>query len=175
MFLFHFISYSFHKNDCVCNFEMMKQEMKNQKNRVKNHRIYGLDLEPMDGCKPQDAVEDKPCGVAGADGLLSSEDNKCLSEQYEEETLVIHEEEDIMSFESDKENGEEYLSDENELKKSVSPSGGHFESNREQPGTEGRPEISRHSYSRYDTVSYRKIRKGNTKQRIDEFESMMNL
>ncbi|KAG7464096.1 hypothetical protein MATL_G00183600 [Megalops atlanticus] len=30
------------------------------------------------------------------------------------------------------------------------------------------------SGTKYNTVSYRKIRKGNTKQRIDEFESMMN-
>ncbi|XP_036401936.1 ermin-like [Megalops cyprinoides] len=30
------------------------------------------------------------------------------------------------------------------------------------------------SCTKYNTVSYRKIRKGNTKQRIDEFESMMN-
>ncbi|KAL1785791.1 Ermin [Sigmodon hispidus] len=36
-------------------------------------------------------------------------------------------------------------------------------------------DISRHAYSRYNTISYRKIRKGNTKQRIDEFESMMHL
>lgn len=28
--------------------------------------------------------------------------------------------------------------------------------------------------SKYSTVSYRKIRKGNTKQRVDEFESMVN-
>lgn len=33
---------------------------------------------------------------------------------------------------------------------------------------------SHRSYSKYNTVSYRKIRKGNTKQRIDEFESMMH-
>ncbi|XP_006872102.1 PREDICTED: ermin [Chrysochloris asiatica] len=36
-------------------------------------------------------------------------------------------------------------------------------------------DISRNAYARYNTISYRKIRKGNTKQRIDEFESMMHL
>ncbi|NXC39244.1 ERMIN protein, partial [Penelope pileata] len=43
------------------------------------------------------------------------------------------------------------------------------------PGSGKKNDISRHSYSRYNTISYRKIRKGNTKQRIDEFESMMHL
>ncbi|XP_061468924.1 ermin [Rhineura floridana] len=44
----------------------------------------------------------------------------------------------------------------------------------EQPGSMKQNDVSRHSYSRYNTISYRKIRKGNTKQRIDEFESMMH-
>ncbi|XP_070593250.1 ermin [Erythrolamprus reginae] len=44
----------------------------------------------------------------------------------------------------------------------------------DQPGPLKKNDISRHSYSRYNTISYRKIRKGNTKQRIDEFESMMH-
>ncbi|XP_006091318.1 ermin isoform X1 [Myotis lucifugus] len=45
----------------------------------------------------------------------------------------------------------------------------------EQPPFGKKSDISRNAYSRYNTISYRKIRKGNTKQRIDEFESMMNL
>ncbi|XP_001491242.2 ermin [Equus przewalskii] len=45
----------------------------------------------------------------------------------------------------------------------------------EQPPFGKKNDISRSAYSRYNTISYRKIRKGNTKQRIDEFESMMHL
>ncbi|XP_008997117.1 ermin [Callithrix jacchus] len=45
----------------------------------------------------------------------------------------------------------------------------------EQPPLGKKSDISRNAYSRYNTISYRKIRKGNTKQRIDEFESMMHL
>ncbi|XP_006880850.1 PREDICTED: ermin [Elephantulus edwardii] len=45
----------------------------------------------------------------------------------------------------------------------------------EHPALGKKNDISRNAYSRYNTISYRKIRKGNTKQRIDEFESMMHL
>ncbi|KAM5280107.1 ermin [Ctenodactylus gundi] len=45
----------------------------------------------------------------------------------------------------------------------------------EQPMLGKKGDFSRSVYSRYNTISYRKIRKGNTKQRIDEFESMMHL
>ncbi|XP_055494063.1 ermin-like [Leucoraja erinacea] len=45
----------------------------------------------------------------------------------------------------------------------------------EQSGSSRRPDIAKHSYSRYNTVSYRKIKKGITKQRIDEFESMLQI
>ncbi|XP_068936538.1 ermin [Petaurus breviceps papuanus] len=43
------------------------------------------------------------------------------------------------------------------------------------PASGKKNDISRHTYSRYNTISYRKIKKGNTKQRIDEFESMLHL
>ncbi|EHB11603.1 Ermin [Heterocephalus glaber] len=45
----------------------------------------------------------------------------------------------------------------------------------EPPALGKKGDITRNAFSRYNTISYRKIRKGNTKQRIDEFESMMHL
>ncbi|KAM9305672.1 ermin [Gastrophryne carolinensis] len=83
-----------------------------------------------------------------------------------EETLTETEEENT-SIETDNDNGQGSC---DEHENGSKP----FQADPEQPVSGNWPDISRHSYSRYDTVSYRKIRKGNTKQRIDEFESMMN-
>ncbi|XP_053327289.1 ermin [Spea bombifrons] len=110
---------------------------------------------------------------------LPFEDSEPLTQQSEDEALMIREEDEITSFESDKENGEECLSDDQENGPKQSLLAGLGDSNSDLTGEKqvvgNRPDICKHSYSRYDTVSYRKIRKGNTKQRIDEFESMMNL
>ncbi|XP_053545924.1 ermin [Bombina bombina] len=117
---------------------------------------------------------------------IAEADNKCLMKHTEsitrqdgEEILITDASAENINNKYDIENGEEPFFDEQENEPrdslSPSPSDSNLESAEEQPFFGNRPDISRHSYSRYDTVSYRKIRKGNTKQRIDEFESMMNI
>nr|XP_009664852.1 PREDICTED: ermin [Struthio camelus australis] len=90
------------------------------------------------------------------------------------------EEDEVQLIEIKKENSEESHLKKQENGKEVSPPtsptcNSQPEKPGEQPGLGKKNDISRHSYSRYNTISYRKIRKGNTKQRIDEFESMMHL
>uniref|UniRef100_A0A673ZNW4 Ermin n=1 Tax=Salmo trutta TaxID=8032 RepID=A0A673ZNW4_SALTR len=65
----------------------------------------------------------------------------------------------------DQEPEEECEEEEEGLNRGGPQSGGR-QSPDEKPGSK--------NASKYSTVSYRKIRKGNTKQRIDEFESMVN-
>ncbi|KAM4698559.1 ermin [Rhinophrynus dorsalis] len=148
-----------------------------------NEKKLGSDVANNNPCE----FHEKECeehkvqeeSITNTDDLLPNKHSENMTEQVEEEAPMTETEIEMASVGSDKENGNELLSDEQEngskYSFSVSPCDSHPESTEGPPFPVNRPDISRHSYSRYDTVSYRKIRKGNTKQRIDEFESMMNL
>ncbi|CAI9604556.1 unnamed protein product [Staurois parvus] len=140
--------------------------------------VEGVNVPPHDSpgqeetTKPEEQEENK----AEAQDIFMYKQAKTLSETREEEMLTETEEENT-SIETDNDNGQGSCDEQENRPRpifSVSPSGSLLESNSDQQEPGNRPDISRNNYSRYDTVSYRKIRKGNTKQRIDEFESMMN-
>ncbi|XP_066433520.1 ermin [Eleutherodactylus coqui] len=100
--------------------------------------------------------------------ILLHQESRHSSETSTEEVLTETEEENT-SIETDTEYGDGlYDEQDNGPQQSLDVS-----DSQEIAGS--RPDIPINSGSGYDTVSYRKIRKGNTKQRIDEFESMMNL
>ncbi|XP_056390400.1 ermin [Hyla sarda] len=125
-------------------------------------------LSSLEDVNKQD--EDQDGGIPETPDILLYQHSHQPSEAGTEDT-----EEENTSIETDTEYGDGLYDEQDngpQQALAVSPSGRHLEPN-EIAGN--RPDISRNSYSRYDTVSYRKIRKGNTKQRIDEFESMMNL
>ncbi|NXM97101.1 ERMIN protein, partial [Sylvia borin] len=101
-------------------------------------------------------------------------------EEAEEEEEEDTEEDEVQVIELKKENSEECRLQPRDSGQQpaapASPAGNSpLEKAGQQPGLGKKNDISRHSYSRYNTISYRRIRKGNTKQRIDEFESMMHL
>ncbi|NWI22423.1 ERMIN protein, partial [Sula dactylatra] len=109
----------------------------------------------------------------GGRGDAAEEDEE--AEEEEEDT-----EEDEVQVIEIKENSEaSHLKQEDSGKEASPPTSPGCNSQVEKPGEQPslgkKNDISRHSYSRYNTISYRRIRKGNTKQRIDEFESMMHL
>ncbi|NXJ43613.1 ERMIN protein, partial [Ciconia maguari] len=103
-----------------------------------------------------------------------------LEEEVEEEEEEEDTEEDEVQVIEIKENSEASRLKQEDSGKEASPPtspgcNSQVEKLGEQPSLGKKNDISRHSYSRYNTISYRRIRKGNTKQRIDEFESMMHL
>ncbi|NWT07910.1 ERMIN protein, partial [Vireo altiloquus] len=103
--------------------------------------------------------------------------NAAGEEEAEEEDT---EEDEVQVIEIKKENSEVSRQQQRDSGKKPPPPAGPackppLEKPGEQPSLGKKNDISRHSYSRYNTISYRRIRKGNTKQRIDEFESMMHL
>ncbi|NXW10003.1 ERMIN protein, partial [Fregetta grallaria] len=112
--------------------------------------------------------------AASADGRGNA------AEEEEEEEEEDTEEDEVQVIEIKKENSEASRLKQQDSSKEASPPtspgcNSQVEKPEEQPSLGKKNDISRHSYSRYNTISYRRIRKGNTKQRIDEFESMMHL
>ncbi|XP_063788364.1 ermin [Pseudophryne corroboree] len=124
--------------------------------------------------KDQQDKEQEGVETETPEDILLYNQRKHLADTSAEDMLIETEEENT-SIETDNENEDGSYDEQEYRSHSVSPGGSHIESKEDQSVSGNRPDISRHSYSRYDTVSYRKIRRGNTKQRIDEFESMMNL
>ncbi|XP_074858064.1 ermin [Carettochelys insculpta] len=126
-----------------------------------------------------EAKEFQTTGVQEEVRMLEPKEQIKADTQLEERENV-EEEEVVQVVQSKKENGGEspLKKQENDKEECLPTSPGsnlQAEKPEEQPGLGKKNDISRHSYSRYNTISYRKIRKGNTKQRIDEFESMMHL
>ncbi|NXB44325.1 ERMIN protein, partial [Leucopsar rothschildi] len=119
-----------------------------------------------------------PGGTAGTETPPGSAEPRGNAEEAEEEEEEQDTEEDEVQVIEIKENSEG--PGRQQPDKQASPPGSPERNSPlgkggEQPGLGKKNDISRHSYSRYNTISYRRIRKGNTKQRIDEFESMMHL
>ncbi|NWZ42214.1 ERMIN protein, partial [Brachypodius atriceps] len=113
-------------------------------------------------------------GSAHPRGNAAEEAEEEEAEEEEEDT----EEDEVQVIEIKKENSEAPRPQQRDKQPSPPASPGcnsPLEKAGQQPSLGKKNDISRHSYSRYNTISYRRIRKGNTKQRIDEFESMMHL
>ncbi|NXX11746.1 ERMIN protein, partial [Podargus strigoides] len=111
----------------------------------------------------------------GTGNSAEEEEEEAEEEEEEEDT-----EEDEVQVIEIKKNGEASCLEQHDSGKEGSPPtspgcNSPAEKAGELPSPGKKNDISRHSYSRYNTISYRRIRKGNTKQRIDEFESMMHL
>ncbi|NXI75212.1 ERMIN protein, partial [Rhipidura dahli] len=125
---------------------------------------------------PGTEAAETPAGSADPRGNTAGEEEEEEEEAEEEDT----EEDEVQVIEIKKENSEASRLQQTDSGKQPPPPASPgcnspLEKRGEQLGLGKKNDISRHSYSRYNTISYRRIRKGNTKQRIDEFESMMHL
>lgn len=115
-----------------------------------------------------------PAGSAEPRGNAAREEEEEEAAEEDEDT----EEDEVQVIEMKKESSEASRPQQRDKQPSSPGSPGcnsPLEKAGEPPSLGKKNDISRHSYSRYNTISYRRIRKGNTKQRIDEFESMMHL
>ncbi|NXJ25565.1 ERMIN protein, partial [Dicrurus megarhynchus] len=130
---------------------------------------------------PGTEAAETPAGSADPRrNAAGEEEEEMEKEEEEEEEEDDTEEDEVQVIEIKKENSEASRLQQRDSDKQPPPPASPgcnspLEKRGEQPGLGKKNDISRHSYSRYNTISYRRIRKGNTKQRIDEFESMMHL
>ncbi|NWW18212.1 ERMIN protein, partial [Falcunculus frontatus] len=126
---------------------------------------------PAAGAAPGTEVAETPAGSADPRGNAAGEEEEAEEEDTEEDEVQV------IEIKKNSEPSRPQLRDSG--KKPPPPASPACNSPLEKPGEQPslgkKNDISRHSYSRYNTISYRRIRKGNTKQRIDEFESMMHL
>ncbi|CAN0158224.1 unnamed protein product [Bubo scandiacus] len=129
-----------------------------------------------------EAAETPTASADGRGGSAAEEEEEEAEAEAEEEEEEEEdtEEDEVQVIEIKKENSEVSCLKQQDSGKEASPlaspgCNSQVEKPGEQPSLGKKNDISRHSYSRYNTISYRRIRKGNTKQRIDEFESMMHL
>lgn len=125
-----------------------------------------------------EAAETLAASTDGRGNATEEEDEEVEDEEEEEEEDT--EEDEVQVIEIKKENSKaSHLKQYDSGKEASLLTTPGCNSPVEKPGEQlslgKKNDISRHSYSRYNTISYRRIRKGNTKQRIDEFESMMHL
>ncbi|NXY86063.1 ERMIN protein, partial [Alcedo cyanopectus] len=123
-----------------------------------------------------EVAETPPASADGRGDVAEEEEEEEEAEEQEEDT----EEDEVQVIDLKKENSDgSCLKQPDSSKEASSPTSPGCNSQVEKLGEQlslgKKNDISRHSYSRYNTISYRRIRKGNTKQRIDEFESMMHL
>ncbi|XP_009332313.1 PREDICTED: ermin [Pygoscelis adeliae] len=138
--------------------------------------------EESDGMLQQGSADIQDTGTDSHESEEASTDGRgnAAEEEEEEEEEEDTEEDDVQVIEIKKENSEASCPKQQGSGKEASPPASpgcnsQVEKPGEQPSLGKKNDVSRHSYSRYNTISYRRIRKGNTKQRIDEFESMMHL
>ncbi|KFQ96668.1 Ermin, partial [Nipponia nippon] len=108
--------------------------------------------------------------AASADGRgdAAEEEEEEEEEEEDEEEEGDTEEDEVQVIEIKKENGEASPLKQQDSGKEASPPtspgcNSQVEKPGEQPSLGKKNDISRHSYSRYNTISYRRIRKGNTK------------
>ncbi|XP_057271698.1 ermin isoform X2 [Pezoporus wallicus] len=138
--------------------------------------------EPVMGMAASTVVEAAETLAASTDGRgnATEEEEEEVEEEEDDDEEEDTEEDDVQVIEIKKENSKASHLKQYDSGKEASPlTTPGCNSPVEKPGEQlslgKKNDISRHSYSRYNTISYRRIRKGNTKQRIDEFESMMHL